>query len=296
MNSRVRDHGQGFYVEPSPAIASLFETINRMASDYRSPNWDYLLINASTLFRNNLSKDLNQRQVIDESGLDSSVIKGAIRNYWRKNPKSPKRLEIIEYIPNYAALPLLFKRTESKANAQVHEIVKYVRKFVEKESAGKPVKEPDDLAPTTILNVGSSVRYPHQDLLQYIHQSRQNDKSFLGMNHLRVAMISHCPIDWHIGFYFKQFHLLESFTGNVRDLSMLGEKLFKDKFIPFNRATHVLFGDNVHVKPMALRKNKQLILDVAQKHKWYSKSESSIIDDIVRTLSVPKTLITSANF
>lgn len=296
MHSRITDYGHGVSVEPSPAISSLYETINKMSKDHRSPAWDYVLINVATLCRNNITKELNEKDVIMEGGLDGVALKGALRNYWNHNPKTPKHTEIIEYIPDYECLPLLYRRPETKSSQQLKSISKYLKEFLLKDSPTGIKKETEN---TTVMVAGSSKSYPYQDILKYIHKSRDTKdqiKSFFGLNNLRIAMLSHCALDWHIGFYVKEFHLLESFTGNIKGMTNLGEKLFKEPFIPFNKATHILFGDSTHVKALAQRKNKQLILDAAKKARWYAKSESGIIDDICKTLVVPKSIITQAKF
>ncbi len=296
MHSRVKDYGSGVSIEPSPAISSLFDTINKMSKDYRSPVWDYVLINVATLCRNNLSKTMGMKDVITESGLDVGALKGVFNHYWQSNPKTPNHTELIQYIPDYSRLPLLYRRPENQTTQQLQTISKYLKDFLIKEHPSGINKESDN---STIMLAGSVRAYPYQDILRYIYKSRETKnkiKSFLGLNTLRIAMLSHCALDWHMGFYVKEFHLLESFTGTVRGMSTLGEKLFKEPFIPFNKATHVLLGDSTHVKPLAQRKNKKLILDVAQKNRWYSKTEASIIDDICKTLAVPKFIITQANF
>lgn len=296
MHSRVTNYGHGVSIEPSPAISSLFDTINKMSKDYRSPTWDYVLLNVATLCRNNLSNELNEKEVITEGGLDAAVLQGVIKNYWMNNPKTPKHTEIIQYIPDYSCLPLLYRRPETKATQQLKMISKYLKDFLIKEAPDGIKKESEN---STVMLAGSSRTYPYQDILKYIYKSRETKdkiKSFLGINTLKVAMLSHCALDWHIGFYVKEFHLLESFTGNIRGMSTLGEKLFKESFVPFNKATHILLGDSTHVKALAQRKNKKLILEVAQKNRWYSKTESSIMDDICKTLVVPKSIITQANF
>lgn len=297
MHSRITNHGPaGVIVEPSPAISSLYDTINKMSKDYRSPVWDYVLINVATVCRNNISKDLNEKEVMTEGALDIVALQSALKNYWRHNPKTPHHTEIIQYIPDYSCLPLLYRRPETKATLQLKMISKYLKDAILKESPSGIQKENEQ---STVMVAGSSKSYPYQDILKYIYKSRDTKdkiKSFLGLNTLRVAMLSHCALDWHIGFYVKEFHLMESFTGNIRGMSTLGEKLFKESFVPFNKATHVLLGDSTHVKALAQRKNKKLILDVAQKNRWYSKTESSIMDDICKTLVVPKSIITQANF
>ena len=297
---RLTPHASGgVHIEPSPAISNLLDTLSRMARDYKSPAWDYVLINGATLFRNNISKERNLEQCITEGGYDSLLLENTMRQYWARNPKSPKNPEIIMYLPDYSAIPLLHRRPESKTTLQVKEMVAHVKKFLLKEHPDGVSKTDSDIAPTVTLVAGDVRMYPHQAIYNYIMKSKKSESkmtSFFGFNQLNIVMLSHCPIDWHLAFMVKQFHLMESYTGNLKGLSVLGEKLFKEPFIPFNRATHLLFGDSVHIKGMAQRKNKKLILDVAQKQRWYAKSEASIITDISQTLAIPKQILTNVKF
>ena len=64
------------------------------------------------------------------------------------------------------------------------------------------------------------------------------------------------------------YRLFETYTGKLKDYKDLGHKVFKVPYVPFNKYTHVLFGDSIHIKPMVVRNTKKAFLDLAFRDKW----------------------------
>lgn len=286
---------------PSPGLMPLLESIHRLSGDFKSPRWTTVCINLNTLLRNNLTKEISDKQCYEAASSDGDHIVDAILQYWKSFPASGARKDVIVFVPDYSALPVLYRRESSKTTVQIRNIPpKFIPKlYPNGKAVGEPVVQglPDG-GTFTLMRAGDARHYPHRVLHDYIVELHSEGKKKLLSRSLDISigMVSHHALDWHIGFLVKSFHLLESYTGTIRTFATLGEKLFKDKAIPFNRATHVLFGDSTEVRAMAQRKNKQIITDVAHKKRWFATSESGIISDITNALAVPSPLITNVKF
>ena len=284
----------------SVGATAIIDALHILAKDYRSPTWDIFLINTATLIRNNLNKELTNQQVVKGTFEDMDNIVHAFKDYLFSRPRPPVNPKIIIYLPDYSALPLIHRRPLNATSTRILAIQdEMTRKYVK-----------DKLTPEVVnfqgidcvtMCAGNNRIFPHRVLYQYIkdEHSKSTMKSLarvLGFDQTRVGILSHCAIDLHLSFLVKVFNLMESYTGNIKELSQFGEKIFKLPFIPFNRATHLLFGDSTHIKPIAVRKNKQLILDIAKKNKWFAKTEESIISDVARTGLLPKEFLTTVKF
>lgn len=87
---------------------------------------------------------------------------------------------------------------------------------------------------------------------------------------LKVAMITHCPVDLLHRYEFLELQLLESHTGKVKPPALWNTKLQGGKDlprIPFNKMTLQLFGDGVMFSPMPM-KIRKFIVDLAESDRW----------------------------
>lgn len=284
----------------SVGATGVIDALGILRRDYRAPVWDVVLVNIQTLIRNNLSKENTNEEIVKGIFEDMDNIVYAVRDYLQSRPKPPIDPKILIYLPTYAALHPVYQRPENATTARIKEIqdmliVKYITNPDEPE-----VVRLEGIECIT-MKAGSLKEFPHQTIFKYLDESRKPGKSkflstLLGWDSLRIGMISHCAIDWHLAFKVRHFHLIESYTGKIKEISQFGEKVFKTGFVPFCRATHLLFGDSTHVKPLAQRKNKQILLDLAKNSRWYSKTESSIINEAVGTGLLPRESLTVVKF
>lgn len=92
----------------------------------------------------------------------------------------------------------------------------------------------------------------------------------------RVVMISNHRLDYHIHRHCASFCLIDSYTGNVLEVGDLGKKVFGTEDIPFLASTHALLGDNIDIKTMLGRKEKNNLIEVAKQNRWTAHTEEYI--------------------
>ena len=91
-----------------------------------------------------------------------------------------------------------------------------------------------------------------------------------------VIMISHCPIDFHVGYRNKDFRLLQSHTGTIITYSGLNSKVLGSPDVPFYPIAHSILGDKDYIKSTLSRKEKKTLLTAASKDRWIFKTQDSI--------------------
>lgn len=83
-------------------------------------------------------------------------------------------------------------------------------------------------------------------------------------------VFTHWPLDLTSYLNFSQFHLIESYTGAIKDKTQWYTKYASSLVtsnLPFNRSLLVYFGDSEFFSPLA-SKYLRLITDVAEKYHW----------------------------
>jgi len=270
-------------------------------SNKRVPTWDVMLVNVLTLIRNNLGKNTRDDEVAKWTYDDIDNIVSAYANHNANQSKPADHPHFVVYFPNYEALPMLHRRKPNATTVRLYKIMEEIIKKHHPRTIKGPQKDQSvSGVECYVTHAGDKYTYPHQVLSTFImktlQQQRLSISRLFGVVDCRVGMISHCPIDLHMSRYLKKFSLIESFTGEVKSLDSFGTKIFKKDFLPFNSVTHLLFGDSVQIEPMAKNKTKALLLERAQQHRWISRSEASIIDDVVVSGLIPKPLLTTVKF
>lgn len=285
----------------SLGATAILDAFNKLAGSYKSPTWDIFLINIATIIRNNMTKEISDKQIMDGVFEDIDNIAIGVMDYLKQRPHPPENPGLIVYSPNYEALPILHSRELNASNKRIFDIQRHLeQKYMPELEVPSTIKL-DQLNCVTIRVGSKKTGYPHRVLYKYIKEQVEKGflgkvKSILGFNELRVGMISHHALDLHMAEYIKQFTLVESYTGVTKTLSEFGEKVFKKPGIPFNTATHLLFGDSTHIRPIAMRKTKQLILDLAMRSRWMTKNEPTIVSEVAATGWVPRQLLTTIKF
>lgn len=284
----------------SAGAAGIVDALSQLTRTPRAPVWDVVLINLATLIRNALGKDVSDQTVVESVFDDTDNIVRAIRRYFDSFPVPPEKPGVILYLPSYTKLPDLHRRTPNTQTLRIQKIQNTLQNKYLKDPKIPEVINVADMTCVTMC-VGNKFLYPHMELYEYIRKQATAGifgtiKSALGFINFRIGMVSHHAIDFHIAKNVKNFSLLSSYTGEIKTLDQLGKKVFKLDGIPFNTATHLLFGDSTHVKPIAMRKTKQIIVDVATRGRWMTKSETSIINEAVATGQIPREFLTTVKF
>lgn len=107
------------------------------------------------------------------------------------------------------------------------------------------------------------------------------------------VMISHIPVDYHVMRRVNEFVLLESYTGKIKQPSDLSNKLFDSPWVPFNKYTHVLFGDKYLLKALAVPKVRKELKKRAEFEQWKRLPDTAVLGAIARMQFIPTELLTA---
>ena len=255
--------------------------------------WDTTFVNIGTFIRNNNDNNFSTKDIIEKTLEDILSFVKSVSHFYNKHPNAPVFPYIVFYIPDYSCLPEENKRNDTKASLRIQELLTLFEKEQKIKTFGKTVFLDDiEQCKLTIagmdcffIKCGNKIEFPHKQLVKIVESI---DKLYAQKKHpisfgtdKKYILITHYPIDFHLFFLFPKIVLMESFTGVLKTFSMLGIKIFKIPYVPFNKYTHILFGDAVQIKPLVQRKLKQEFLDIAQKNRWKSKTSESILSDII---------------
>lgn len=114
-------------------------------------------------------------------------------------------------------------------------------------------------------------------VINYVKDDHDNDKIIwektcqIQGEPTKSLIMTHYPVDLLSRTRFKQLRLLESYTGAIKSRSQWGTKLTDGKalsFMPFNRFTLQLFGDNNLQFKQFGRKVREPLLKIAVDNKW----------------------------
>lgn len=262
---------------------ALITALQNLKEDYRSPNWDVILLNLSTLIRNNINKNLSDQDIVNGTFQDMDNVIDACVSFLldRKVPSSKPM--VIVYLPRYN-IPATIRRTPATLTSRITTIQTMLEKKYLKNIFSVDVLHVRKV-PCLTMCVGFK-QYPYIELYDYIYKNYTTGiinklKLSIGLSEVNLGMVSHCPLDLHLAKYFTKLQLLESYTGAVKSPSQFGAKVFSQASIPFNEITHALFGDSIHVKGFVTRSNKKAIVDLSVNHRWFMKKGSDIIADLV---------------
>ena len=271
IDSLLNDSGDGAGL----GTGTLISAINSLPSKSSDNIFDVVMVNVSTLVRNNYTKEKSEKEVMDSTKADIHELITTVANYHEAMGGIIKTPTLIFYLPDYSYLPTFHTRP-LKGNRKA--ILDITAKLVREDNLKQRKRIRDYERQTTVSEVfaGDRQHLPYYSLIEEI-----TDLYKLGRVDPRTAMtnfllISHNPLDYHFVFRFKRTTILESFTGKFIKPKQLGNKVFVTNFIPFNSVTHLLFGDSILVSPIALRKNRQRLTDMAKSQSWYVRTKEEI--------------------
>ncbi len=233
-----------------------------LSYEKRRGDYDYLLINFTTLVRNfitalNPVEDISEKSKWKKEILTGNRYKDKIKNLFIKD------LEIFLNILNDKHLKVKF----------------YYRKDIDHKKIKKCYNNYKLLEELNFNNqiseeyAKSFVRYVTDEAVVKIEPLPQPDPS---VNYL---ILTHNSIDL-IRFQYKKYvNLIESFTGDIKPYTLWYTKLSKFgdhdlSIIPFNYITLAIFGCNNYVKPGKIKLKKH-IYGIAKKMKWTSSTTLS---------------------
>lgn len=270
-------------LDSSIGVSNILNSLAILSQMKPKPIWDTVLINVMTLIRNNLDKDKTDAKIIENVKIDISMLITYFSEYFSMDtPDSPY---IIFYLPTYSKIPLLHKRKLNATTSRIEDILKKLEKEVNGD-----IEELDQKTFKIYTVKVGRLHFPHVQLKNHIDKFNFGKQRIMNR---RYVLISHCPLDYHITRYIKNTQIFESYTGKIKNIEQIGKRLFDSSAIPFNKYTHILFGDKVNLYPIVKRKDKQRMLESAIRMQWIRKTESMILNDIKSLNIIPVDMLTS---
>lgn len=284
------DTGDGGY-----GTGTLISAINKLPEKSSNNIFDIFLVNVATLIRNNTTKDRTEDEIIEKVFADMRDLTRCIVNYHENMSVMLKNPMLVYYLPEYGVLPKAFARPLTGNRLTVSTITQRLIKD-DNLKVRKRIRGHD--RHTTLLEVyaGGGMDLPYRYLIKELNSlymmSSINTENILS----HYLLISHAPLDYYLMLNYPRVMLLESFTGNFLAPKRLGYKVFGTNFIPFNKVTHVIFGDKHHVRPMAMRKNRALLTEMAKKQQWYIRTPTEIAKLVGASGQVPAQVLMNVRF
>ena len=291
-----REKNPDKYKEPlydcSLGMSKILESISRASlfKDDRRQTFDVFLLNAITIARNCYDKKLSKVDVLRAMKKDINQFISYVQGYFQEQRELIEKPYVIVYLPEYK-LKDTYLRVLSEEKQKILDIAKYFFKNV----CTIPPTIKKIYGGTLYLTKLGTNTFPLKELYYLI--THTGDVGVERIMQRRYLLVSHIPLDFHLQNYLtNKLYILESYTGKIKNISELGKKVFKEDGVPFNQYTHLLLGDSVLVKPLVYRKEKKLILELANKNHWNSKPLAVILGDIRRTKVVPVEILTNVKF
>ena len=259
----------------SYGVASILNTFATLSSQARRPAWQIYLINVETLIRN---RKENNNSIVSANDVlnDMQILQQYISSYNRINLSSVQKKYtpyIVFYFPQYKVIPHDYLRTKlPKGTEERWKLQDAILDIVRNKSM------PASIDTTQILYISSGSSksvWPHKDLLKDIRSV------ISGSQYAPCLMISHVPLDFHLYRYFNDFTLLESYTGVLKKCTVFGKKVFGDDAIPFNKYTHLSFGDKWYMNGLASFSVRRQIKERALKEHWKLLPDKGILERLI---------------
>lgn len=269
-------------LEVSHGVAPILNTFTTLSSKTVRPKWNLYLINVETLIRNrDRDIQLSIKELAESVMNDMQVLAQYISSFNRHNTSynHKQNYAIFFYTPHYEGIPEKYLRKSlPKGTDRRWKIRDEIEDILKRQSVQNAI----DNTRIYYVTVGSEKHHtwPHKDLLKDIMANEENPQ------YSSVLMISHVPLDFHLYKYFKEFTLLESYTGATKQKKDLGKKVFKDNNIPFNKYTHLLLGDKWYMAALAPSKMKSQMRNEAIKAHWNIIPDKGVLSSIMRLSTI----------
>ncbi len=255
---------------------SLIKILRELPNRSSNNIFDTILINVMTIIRNNATLERDDREIKKYTMDDTLNLVNACAAYQEEmshllngNPM------VVFYLPDYSWVPDLHMRKPSPLKIKINKVLSEIITD-DNLKVKKQIRSYQGKSTIYELYAGGKEMPPHKSIMRFINQINTLGVVDTNTQLSNYLLISHCPIDYHLLLNYRRMMILESFTGELIPPKRLGFKVFKNNFVPFNSVTHLLFGDPVQVKPMAQRKNRKLIMDMAAKQSWNVRTPPEI--------------------
>ena len=235
--------------------------------------WDTTIINAATILRNNIDKFSTDKSAVDGFNKDIGALVFSIYEHQLKSPSIDNPYFII-YIPDYSKIPDIVRRNLSATEQKIDSALRFLSRQIRDKKNG----DLDIINGLSIYSIlaGDRIQYPYMSILRTINKANSTLENLRKIMTRRYMLISHIAFDFYLFKSLKDIRLLECFTGNIKREKDLGVKLFNDNTIPFNKYTHVLFGDKTRIQPLVKNSKRKEYVELAHRTRWDLKNEEQI--------------------
>lgn len=248
----------------------------------RSNSFDTIVVNVATLVRNRVRKELVSTEE------DTAKIKQMKFNTLYKETlteigeltkeltETMQRLKIrnaavMIYAPDYLrSIPKDALRTQTPPRQAQNDVLTRLAQQLLPAMTGTP-KIINDVSVFQCAMISNVI--PWKILARMITPIRS-------LHHL--LLVSHQAIDFHLDMKFRDMKVVESYTGKLKSVKELGEKVFGQQNIPFIPLTHALLGDDsLIVSPLSVKEKKELYA-LAEQEAWKLKTTEYVRQSLMK--------------
>lgn len=235
------------------------------------PQYMTYLINVDTLIRNCYKKGDSITTMEQHVLTDAEQLATYIGAYITGDKITTQARPLVcFYVPYYELIPKTYIKTPLPGNYQAHIEVreKLLKSLIR--AHWTTIDQPFDMV---FINAKGPWASPivYQDL-----KSKFKDISLR-----RTLLLSHAYMDFHLVSVIPNMDLIESFTGKLKDKETFLKKVIPYEEVPFNKYTHLLFGDKLMLKSQIKRGDKPKVLKTAQFEQWNHLPALSVAESIL---------------
>lgn len=259
----------------SHGSAAILAKLYDLSSSRLRPVFEHYLINVSTLIRNCISsfKIEKPKEILELLRTEVAQYNLYLSQYCLPDTQAAIPVNVFYYYPSYTLLPDKYLKNLTTMDRTINSVQTEVARFFYKNS-----EHYENLK--IHVDVVGKRRLPHLEVLKAIKHLDLN------ADYRRTLMISHIPVDYHYSNFVPKFTLMRSHTAELTTRDKFGKMVFKYE-VPFNRYTHLLFGDGKLIRPILSSQQKKKLEEVAIQRKWKFKTEHTIYEYIVKTGLAP---------
>lgn len=261
-------------MEVSYGIIPILNALSQLTTNRNAPAWDLYLFNVETLIRDRKNNELDINSIARNVLIDINVITEYITSYvkFTQIEGNHEKPILCFYMNRYEDIPKEYLKEKLPKWTDVRWKVR--DKIISLLNSFEAAPSSQDIH-VLISSQSPKGGWPHKDLIKdLVHY-------YSGIQFRKTLIISHIPMDFHLYRTFNDFTLLESYTGNFKTVKQFGKKVFGNDIIPFNKYTHLIFGDKWYVKTQVDGKTKKAIMEKAEKEHWSILPDKAILKSLV---------------
>jgi hypothetical protein len=272
----------------SYGIAPILGAISDVSRSGNRKAWNLYIVNVETLIRDRRDNTATTEQTARNVIVDCTVLAQYIATYNAiiQNTHTKMTPIICFYMGHYENIPTIYKREKyPKGTEERWEIRDRVGEIIATDGFIENFEGSD-----IIFSVEKEKHsWCHKTLLKSLGTRFDN------IPFRTTLLISHVCSDFHLYRVFKDFTILESYTGRFKGPREFGKKVFDSDVVPFNKYTHLLLGDKWYVKCQVDNKIKKEVKKRAESGQWNLLPDKSVLEQILTIPSLGVSATTLIN-